>query len=42
MYYGYTDTNKLVNFTGDNVKVGDIVDVVITDSKTWSLDGKLK
>lgn len=40
-YYGYTDTNKLVNFTGDNVEEGDIVSVIITDSKTWSLDGKL-
>lgn len=40
MYYGYTETNKLINFTGDNINVGDIVDVEITDAKTWSLDGK--
>ena len=42
MYYGYTDTNKLVNFTGENKKIGEIVDVEITEAKTWSLDGKLK
>lgn len=41
-YYGYTETNKLVNFTGENIKEGNIVDVQITEAKTWSLDGKLK
>lgn len=40
-YYGYTKTNKLVNFTGENIKEGDLVSVTITDAKTWSLDGKL-
>ena len=38
-YFGYSETNKLINFTGDNIKIGDIVEVLITDSKTWSLDG---
>ena len=42
MYYGYTETNKLVNFTGDNINIGDIVDVIIEDAKTWSLDGYVK
>ena len=42
MYYGYTDTNKLVNFTGSNKQIGEIVDVEIIDAKTWSLDGKIK
>ena len=42
MYYGYTDTNKLVNFTGSNKTIGEIVDVEIVDAKTWSLDGKIK
>ncbi len=42
MYFGYTETNKLVNFTGKNKKIGDIVDVEITEAKTWSLDGKIK
>lgn len=40
-YFGYSDTNKLVNFTGDNIEIGSIVDVLITDAKTWSLDGKV-
>lgn len=40
-YYGYTKTNKLVNFTGENIKEGDLVEVIITTAKTWSLDGKL-
>ena len=41
MYYGYSDTNKLINFTSDiEHKVGEIVDVEITSAKTWSLDGR--
>ena len=40
VYSGYTETNKLVNFTADEaIHVGDIVEVKITDVKTWSLDG---
>ena len=39
--FGYTETNKLVNFTGSNVKVGDIVKVKITEAKSFSLDGEL-
>ena len=38
---GYTETNKLVNFTGDGVKAGDIVPVFIETAKTSSLDGHL-
>ena len=41
-YFGYSETNKLVNFTGENIKLGTIVDVEITLAKTWSLDGKAK
>ena len=41
-YYGYSETNKLVNFTGENIQLGEIVDVEITEAKTWSLDGKRK
>lgn len=42
MYYGYTDTNKLINFyCSKEVKVGDIVNVKVTSAKTWSLDGEL-
>ncbi len=43
MYYGYSETNKLINFTSDKELVpGDLVDVEITEAKTWSLDGKVK
>lgn len=42
MFFGYTDTNKLINFSSDKeVQVGDIVDVKVTSAKTWSLDGEL-
>ena len=42
MYYGYTETNKLVNFPGKDIKQGDIVTVEIDEAKTWSLDGHAK
>lgn len=41
VYAGYTRHNKLVNFTGKNVKPGDIVRVRITQVKSYSLDGEL-
>lgn len=42
MYYGYSETNKLINFSSDrDLTVGDIVKVKITNSKTWSLDGEI-
>ena len=37
---GYTDTMKLVNFTGDNLLIGKIVDVKIINAKSFSLDGE--
>ncbi len=37
---GYTDTMKLVNVKIDDKYLGSIVDVKITDAKTWSLDGE--
>ncbi len=40
VYSGYTDTNKLVNFTGENIQPGTFVDVLIERAKTFSLDGK--
>ena len=40
--YGYTDTMKLVNITGDKKYIGQIVDVIITDVKSFSLDGDIK
>ena len=41
MLMGYTDTMKLVNVIGDAKYMGQIVDVEITDVKTWSMDGKI-
>ena len=41
MYYGYSETNKLINFTSTkDLEPGNIVDVEIEQAKTWSLDGK--
>ena len=41
MYYGYSDTNKLINFSSrSELTPGDLVMVKITDAKTWSLDGE--
>ena len=40
MYYGYSETNKLINFESKKkLAPGEIVDVKITSAKTWSLDG---
>ena len=39
VYSGYTDTNKLVNFTGNHIQTGEFVQVYIDDAKTFSLDG---
>ena len=41
MLMGYTDTMKLVNVEADEKYIGEIVNVKITDVKTWSLDGKM-
>ena len=38
---GYTDTMKLVNVSGDLSNIGKIVNVKITDVKTWSMDGEI-
>ena len=38
---GYTENNKLVNFTGDKSLIGKIVDVNITNVKTWHMNGEL-
>ena len=39
--YGYTDTMKLVNVEGGKDLIGKIVNVLITDAKSFSLDGKV-
>ena len=41
MMFGYTETNKLVNFKGTNDLIGKIVNVKILDAKSFSLDGEL-
>lgn len=40
--YGYTDTMKLVNVEASNDYIGKIVSVLITDAKSFSLDGIIK
>ncbi len=41
MFYGYTDTNKLINFSSEKEVVpGDIIKVKVVAAKTWSLDGE--
>lgn len=41
MLAGYTDTMKLVNVKADKKYIGKIINVKITDAKTWSLDGEI-
>lgn len=38
--FGYTDTMKLVNVENAQDKIGKIIDVKITDAKSFSLDGQ--
>ena len=37
---GYSEHNKLVNFKGDKSLIGQIVNVKITEAKTWFLLGE--
>ena len=39
MLFGYTETNKLVNFQGDEAKIGSIQQVKILEAKSFSLNG---
>ncbi len=39
--FGYTETMKLVNFVGTPDLIGKIIDVKITDAKSFSLDGEV-
>ena len=39
--YGYTDTMKLVNVKAPKNTIGKIIDVKITDAKSFSLDGEI-
>lgn len=38
---GYTDTMKLVNVAADSSLIGQIKNVLITDVKTWSMEGEI-
>ena len=38
---GYTDTMKLVNVEADPSLIGQIKEVLITDVKTWSMEGEI-
>ena len=39
MLFGYTETNKLVNFQGNEAKIGSIQQVKILEAKSFSLNG---
>ena len=41
VYSGYTPENKLVNFTGNNVRTGEIVKVKIKEVMSFSLNGEM-
>ena len=41
MMSGYTETNKMVHFKGDESLIGKIVKVKILESHTYSLIGEL-
>ena len=41
MLMGYTDTMKLVNVKADKKYIGKIINVKITEIKTWSMDGEI-
>jgi len=38
---GYTDTSKLINVKADKKYLGKIVNVKVTEAKTWSLNGEI-
>lgn len=40
VYSGYTPHQKLVNFKAENVKSGDIIQVLVKEAKTWFLLGE--
>ena len=40
IYSGYTPENKLVNFKGEGIEIGDLVNVKITECMSFSLNGE--
>lgn len=41
IFSGYTKTQKLVNFSAEKVEAGQLVNVKVTDCKTWFLIGEM-
>ena len=41
MLFGYTETNKLINFKGPQEAIGKIVKVKVLEAKSFSLDGEI-
>ncbi len=39
--FGYTESNKLINFNGSADYIGKIIPVKVTETKTWSLDDEI-
>ena len=39
IYQGYTEHNKVINVESKENIIGQIVDVKVTEVKTWSLNG---
>lgn len=39
--FGYTETNKLINFKGNETLIGKIINIKVTDAKSFSLDGEI-
>lgn len=40
VFTGRTRGNKTVNFTGENISIGTLKEVEITEARTWSLLGR--
>ncbi len=40
IFSGYTETNKLINFPQIKAQIGDIIEVRVTETKSWSLNGE--
>ena len=41
-WYGRTRTNKLVHFASDEPLAGELVDVEVTGSEPWYLEGRVR
>ena len=41
IYTGRTDSNKIVNFKGNNQLIGKIINIKITNEHMWYLEGEV-